>query len=353
MASENEHPLHPTPTTSSSKEASSSAIASLEALSEMFKFSQSSLDSELAKIEEVEGLSIDPNEPEKLYLQETSKHFYLRLQNLLHHLRRWVHDATVTADDVQHDTLFVDISAIKLTENKISLISKACSHVISTTIPKRTNKSGGIYTLFFFCGLHAECEEKTGPANMMRSLIGQLVIQRAARGRELNLPSYHQNEYVKNGSLRALLTLFNYLIRQLGPDDIVYCVLDRISAYGEEAFIRKDDEKFGIDESTFNEIYEDKEDVDTVLREHQKASEFETQSQVSTDDSSSSGGWHLDKIDPGTNPTIFDLLASNAGAKIGLRDGGQATVKLLLTSVREFDENMEVDEIVHILEPDD
>lgn len=134
------------------------------------------------------------------------------------------------ADIASHssDLILVNGHLSGLTRGKISPLS-----VLAATLASMPPFSPRLLILSHFCGLHTSPRDPTaGPAGMLRSLIGQLILvqrdQHAMTTVTLDDTLVHQ---ILSNDLAGLCDVFRALLMQVHPDTTVYCVLDNVSEF--------------------------------------------------------------------------------------------------------------------------
>ena len=108
---------------------------------------------------------------------------------------------------------------------KTSAMSVVCA-LIAQSLPSTTAKS-----LVFFCGLHLSEQATTGPVDMLRSLLSQLI-----NHYDLNAAFMEGRDYeaVRNFDLQHLCVLMTELVRKLPRQAVLFCLIDGISWYETE-----------------------------------------------------------------------------------------------------------------------
>ncbi|KAI1746835.1 hypothetical protein F4782DRAFT_523124 [Xylaria castorea] len=96
--------------------------------------------------------------------------------------------------------------------------------------------------IYFFCGKNLDAsadDELSGPHGMLRSLIIQLILRTSPM---LNLSGINSHEFLRDcykHHFPALCEILKLLIEQLTPHTTLYCLLDGVSWYEQEAWADK------------------------------------------------------------------------------------------------------------------
>ena len=141
--------------------------------------------------------------------------------------KNWLHSP-------RSELLIVDANLDFHQTDKISPIS-----VIGATLSLSVMKLQPAISLHFFCGQHLGGDDMLrGPLGLLRSLISQLLLHSNILG-HLNVDFITDHVYLNELQalgLEPLCDVFLQLIRRLSPDMTVFCIIDGISWYEQDAW---------------------------------------------------------------------------------------------------------------------
>ena len=114
---------------------------------------------------------------------------------------------------------------------RISPVSYVCSKLMDSLFPGPASmhpRYPSILAQAFFCGQHVDTDNiATGPVEMMRNLVSQLVINYSA----FSLPTMKRLVEMDSFDMAELCDVFSDLVRQLPKRYMVICVIDGITLY--------------------------------------------------------------------------------------------------------------------------
>lgn len=120
--------------------------------------------------------------------------------------------------------LLVDGNAESAME-KMSAMSIVCA-LLAQNLPSATAK-----TMVFFCGLHIDEFAATGPGDLIRSLLGQIISQYSLSTTFVDGRAY---EELRRFDLRRLCALMTELVKKIPHEAVLFCLVDGISWYETE-----------------------------------------------------------------------------------------------------------------------
>lgn len=124
----------------------------------------------------------------------------------------------------QSKCLLVDGHA-EFNMEKTSAMSIVCA-LIARNLPSATARP-----MAFFCGLHVDEFSATGPSDLIRSLLAQLISQYSLNTMFVDGRSY---EELERFDLRRLCTLMTELVKKVPYGAVLFCLVDGISWYETE-----------------------------------------------------------------------------------------------------------------------
>lgn len=113
----------------------------------------------------------------------------------------------------------------------LSLFCMSLAHTLSERVPR-------FIPLVFFCGLHTEPlqDAHTGGRALLQSFIRQLLCQYDFNGDSIPVEP-EKVDYVQQGDLSTLCTLFKRLVRMLPKGVALFCLVDGVVYYEREEFL--------------------------------------------------------------------------------------------------------------------
>ena len=148
-----------------------------------------------------------------------------------HKLQMWI----TTTDS---SALFINANHKGTTRQQPT--SFICAKLVDSMTPSPSNALSEpqiSFPLAFFCGEHLQNDDPdSGPDGMMRSLLAQLLLAY----RDFDLRTIQQMQNLNYDDVSDLCDIFDQLIMQLPQCIVVFCVVDAISFYEDNATVCED-----------------------------------------------------------------------------------------------------------------